>query len=146
MQKHQFNISINASKEKVWEVLWNKDSYESWTKAFSEGSTVQTDNWKQGSRVLFGDGKGSGMIAEVAENRTNELMCFRHLGEMKDGVEDTTSEKVKEWAGALESYTLKENAGTTELAVEMDINDKWLEYFQETWPKALAQIKKLSEQ
>ncbi len=146
MQKQQFTLELNASKEKVWDVLWNIDSYRSWTAAFSEGSTVQTDNWKKGTKVIFGDGKGSGMLAEIADNIPNEFMSFRHIGEVKDGVEDTTSDKVKEWAGALENYTLKEVDGKTLLTVEMDINDQWLNYFMETWPKALANIKQLAEQ
>lgn len=145
MQKQQFTIRLNASKQKVWDVLWNIDSYRSWTAAFSEGSTVQTNNWKKGTRVLFGDGKGSGMLAEIAENIPNEFMSFRHFGEVKDGVEDTTSDKVKEWAGALENYTLKEVDGGTELIVEMDISEQWLNYFKETWPKALNNIKQLAE-
>ena len=38
---------------------------------------------------------------------------------MKDGVEDTTSDKVKEWSGAQENYTIKEEGGKTLLTVVM---------------------------
>lgn len=146
MKTHQFKVSINASKEKVWEVLWNKQSYEKWTSAFAEGSTVETDGWKKGTKVLFLDGKGSGMVSEVADNIANEFMSFRHLGMVNDGVEDTTSEKVKDWAGALENYRLTQNGENTNLLVELDINDEWLAYFEKTWPKALENIKTMAEQ
>jgi uncharacterized protein YndB with AHSA1/START domain len=145
MQKLNFSTSINASKEKVWKTLWDDSSYRKWTGAFQEGSYAETDNWKEGSKVLFLDGKRNGMVSQVAANRPNEFMSFKHLGEVKDGVEDTTSEKVKQWTGGMENYTLKETNGVTELKVEMDIIEEFKDYFANTWPKALEQVKTLSE-
>ena len=145
MEKQEFRITIDAPKEKVWQTLWDKSTYESWTSAFSEGSTVTTDNWKKGSKVVFGDSQGNGMVAQVDENIPNKFMSFRHLGEIKDGVEDTTSEKVLGWAGATENYTLKEANGKTEVLVEMDINEEFAEMFKDIWPKALNILKELAE-
>lgn len=145
MQKIILSTTINAPKEKVWEVLWDIDAYQAWTKAFNESSTVKTDNWKEGSKLFFVDGNVAGMVSEVAKNRPNEYMSFRHLGMVKDGVEDTTSEEVKKWAGSLENYTLKEADGTTELTMDMDINDEYKEMFEKMWPRALANIKALAE-
>lgn len=145
MEKMNFSIIINASKEKVWQTLWNDNNYRKWTSVFAEGSHVITDNWKEGSKVLFMDPKGNGMVSSVAANRPNEFMSFKHLGEVKDGAEDTTSDKVKGWAGALENYTLKESNGKTELLVEMDMNDDFKDYFVNTFPKALDKVKQLSE-
>jgi hypothetical protein len=85
------------------------------------------------------------MVSQVAANRPNEFMSFQHLGEVKKGEEDTTSERVKQWAGAMENYTLKEANGVTELKVEMNITEEYKDYFANTWPKALEQIKSLSE-
>lgn len=145
MQKINFSATINAPKEKVWEILWNRDSYRSWTKVFSESSDVQTDNWKEGTKVIFGDNQGSGMVARVAANRPNEFMSFEHLGVMKDGVEDTTSDEVKNWAGAKENYTLREENGNTRLDVEMDITEEFKEFMETAWPKAMDKIKDLAE-
>lgn len=50
-----FNVEINASKEKVWDVLLGKETYPQWTKTFSEDSNVITD-WQKGSKALFHDG------------------------------------------------------------------------------------------
>ena len=144
MEKMNFNIVINATPEKVWKVLWTDDTYRKWTSAFMEGSYAETD-WKKGSKVLFLDGKGAGMVSKIAENRPNEYMSFEHLGEVKDGVEDTSSEKVKGWAGAHENYTLKKVNGKTELSIDMDINDEFKEMFEKIWPVALDNVKKLSE-
>ncbi|MGQ0738430.1 MAG: SRPBCC family protein [Bacteroidota bacterium] len=145
MQKINFSANINAPREKVWEVLWDLDAYQTWTKAFAEGSTVTTDNWKEGSKVLFHDGNGAGMVSEVAANRPNEYMSFRHLGMVKDGVEDTSSDEVKNWAGILESYTLKDENGITELSIDMDIAEEYKTMFDTMWPNALAILKGLAE-
>ena len=72
-------------------------------------------------------------------------MSFKHLGVVKDGVEDTTSDEVKQWAGAEENYSLKPVNGNTELTVQVDINDEWKDYFVTTFPKALDKVKELAE-
>jgi len=147
MEKMTFNTSINADRETVWTVLWSDDTYPGWTSAFCEGSHAVTD-WQQGSKVLFLDGKGSGMVSRVAENRPNEYMSFEHLGEVKNGVEDTESEQVIAWAGAHENYTLKTVNSQTELLVEMDsanIPEEFKSYFLKTWPQAMDKIKALAE-
>ena len=145
MERLNFSININAPKEKVWKVLWDDSSYREWTSAFSEGSYAETDNWKEGTEVKFLYPNGSGMISMVAANKPNEYMSFKHLGEVKDGLEDRSSDKIKEWAGAMENYTLKEKDGVTELAVNMDTADKFKDMFMKMWPNALDNVKTLSE-
>jgi uncharacterized protein YndB with AHSA1/START domain len=144
MEKLHFSIAINAAPEKIWSVLWNDDTYRKWTSAFTEGSYAETD-WKQGSKVLFLDGKGQGMVSRIAVNKPNEYMSIEHLGEVKDGVEDTSSERVKQWAGAHENYTLKKVNGQTELSIDMDITEEFKDMFAKIWPVALDNVKKLSE-
>ena len=148
MEKMDFAISINASKEKVWDTLWDDTSYRKWAAAFMEGSYAVTDNWKQGTKVLFLGPGSSGMVSRVAENRPNEYMAFEHLGEMKDGVEDTSSESAKQWSGATENYTLIETTNGTDLKVEMqgNIPGEFKDYFLNTWPKALDKVKELAEE
>ena len=85
------------------------------------------------------------MVSRIAENRPNEYMSIEHLGEVKDGVEDTSSDRVKAWAGAHENYTLKKVNGKTELSIDMDITEEFKEMFSQMWPKALDNVKKLSE-
>lgn len=144
MEKLNFKTIVNASPEKVWSVLWADKTYREWTSAFSEGSHVVTD-WKEGSKVLFLDGKGQGMVSRIAKKTPNEFMSFEHLGVVKDDVEDTTSDEVKQWAGSTENYSLKNVDGKTELAVEMEAGKEWLDYFEKTWPKALEKLKEIAE-
>lgn len=141
MEKMHFETSIGASREKVWKILWDDATYREWTAVFAEGSRAETD-WKKGSKVLFTDGKGSGMVSKIADTIPNEFMSFQHLGMVKDGVEDLNNN----WSGALENYTLKGNNGNTELAVDIDIEESHKDYFMSTFPKALEKVKALAEQ
>ena len=147
MEKMNFDISIKAIKEKVWDTLWQDASYSKWTSVFSESSYAVTDNWKEGTKVLFLDAKGSGMVSMVAENKPNTYMSIKHLGEVKDGIEDTTSELVQQWNGAMENYTLIETPGGTDLKIELEGNmpEEFKDFFLNTWPKALEKVKELAE-
>ena len=144
MEKQKFNITINAPREKVWKVLWDDATYRQWTAVFMEGSYVETD-WKEGSKALFLSPEGEGMVSTIAVNKPNEFMSIKHVGVVKNGVEDLESEEVKQWSGALENYTLKTVDGNTELTVEMDITEEYKDYFRETLPKALEKVKALAE-
>lgn len=147
MEKLSFKADINAGRQIVWNILWGDDTYPQWTLPFCEGSHAVT-NWQKGSKVLFLDGKGSGMVSRVAEHVPLEYMSFEHLGEVKNGIEDTESEQVKIWAGAHENYTLTGQGNQTHLLVEMDsgvIPHEFKEYFVKTWPLAMDKIKQLAE-
>jgi hypothetical protein len=144
MERLNFSIKVNAPKEKVWETMLGDKTYPQWTAVFAEGSRAETD-WQKGSKAIFGDGKGNGMVSTIAENRPNEYLSIKHLGMIKNGVEDTTSEEVKGWAGAMENYTLKETNGVTEVTVEMDSDPGFKDYFTQTWPKALDKVKEIAE-
>jgi uncharacterized protein YndB with AHSA1/START domain len=147
MEKSAYKITIDAPKEKVWSTLWNDNTYRQWTAPFAEGSRAETD-WKQGSKVLFLDGKGQGMVSTIAENKPNEFMSIKHLGSYKDGVEDYDSDEVKQWAGSYENYTLKTVNGKTELSIDMGaaaMPKDMADYFAQTWPKALDKLKELAE-
>lgn len=144
MEKLEFKTTINAPREKVWNTLWDDATYREWTTAFSEGSRAETD-WQKGSKVLFTDGSGSGMVATIAENIPNEYMSIKHLGMVNNGVEDLDSEDVKKWAGAFENYTLKDADGKTEVIIDMDITDEHKDMFAEMWPRALDKLKEIAE-
>ncbi|WP_126246308.1 SRPBCC family protein [Chitinophaga rhizosphaerae] len=146
MNKQTHQIDIQAPREKVWETLFGVETYPQWTKAFNEDSQVKTD-WKKGSRALFTDGNGDGMVSRIAENIPNEFMSIEHLGTIMGGVEDTTSPEVQQWNGAHENYRLQDIEGGTRLLIEMDIDDKseYAEMFAGMWPKALAAVKEISE-
>lgn len=143
MEKMVFNVFVNATPEKVWDILWNDSTYREWTAVFAEGSHAVT-TWEEGTKALFLSESGEGMVSVIAANKPYELMSIEHKGMVKDGVEYTDSEEVQEWSGAMENYLLKAVNGGTELSIEMDTLEKHRGYFQETWPKALEKVKELS--
>lgn len=144
MEKLQFKILINAPREKVWKIMLDDETYRKWTEAFYPGSYAETD-WQKGSKAKFLSPSGDGMVSRIAENIPNEFLSIEHLGMITKGVEDTTSDEVKAWAGAMENYTLKEKDGGTEVIVDMDSDENYSKMFSETWRKALQKVKELSE-
>jgi len=140
MENLEFIKTIKATPEKVWNTLFGKNTYEKWTSAFAENSTVETD-WKKGSKAIFGDGTGNGMIAKIKENLPNQFMSIEHLGEIKDGKEHFDND----WGGTLENYTLEEKNGETVLKIDIGVSAEWKDYFNETWPKALNKVAELAE-
>lgn len=144
MEKLQFKIQINAPREKVWKVMLEDETYRKWTEAFHPGSYAETD-WQKGSPAKFLSPEGDGMISRIADNIPNEFLSIEHLGMITKGVEDTTSDQVKAWAGAMENYTLKEKDGGTEVIVDMDSDENYSKMFNDMWPKALLKVKELSE-
>lgn len=137
-----FASKMNAPKEKVWEALWNDASYRKWTAAFMDGSYAKSD-WKEGSKILFLTPKGHGMYGFIQKKIPNVQMTFKHIGEIKNGVEEQ-----KDWGNATESYYLNEINGTTELTVKLNLEATpgFEAYFNSTFPKALEILKKIAEQ
>jgi uncharacterized protein YndB with AHSA1/START domain len=144
LKKISFSTTIKASKEKVWAVLWNDESYKAWTSAFTQGSYAVSD-WNEGSKILFLDAKGSGMYSTIVKKIPYEFMSFKHIGEVKENIEQPLNEKTQSWSGSMEDYILKETDGTTELTIEMDVVENFLDYFKKTFPVAIDNIKKLAE-
>lgn len=144
LKKISFSTTIKASKEKVWAVLWNDESYRSWTSAFTQGSYAVSD-WNEGSKILFLDGKGSGMYSTIAKKIPNEFMSFKHIGEVKDNIELPVDEQTQSWSGSMEDYILKEKDGSTELTIEMDVVESFMDYLKKTFPVAIDNIKNLAE-
>lgn len=139
MKTISFEIKINASKEKIWDALWEDRNYRYWTSVFSEGSHA-VSNWKEGSRILFLNGKGQGMYSVIEENRPYETMLFRHLGEIDNGIEQKPYDKQ-----STEGYTLSESDGQTHLKVELVVEEEWEDYFFGQFPPALERVKELAE-
>lgn len=52
MKKLEFSIEIQASKEKVWETLWNDETYRKWTATFIRGSYIEGE-LREGKEVRF---------------------------------------------------------------------------------------------
>jgi hypothetical protein len=124
-------------------------TYREWTRAFNPGSYYRGD-WNEGSKILFlgpdqETGEEGGMVSRIAESKRYESVSIEHLGIVRDGKEDTTSEIARKWTPAFENYTFKERDGGTEVLVDVDVEDEYVESFQQMWHDALQELKELAE-
>jgi hypothetical protein len=152
MKKLQFKKEINATAQKVYETMLglnNKSTYEYWTAEFNPTSTYE-GNWEKGSKILFvgvdENGKKGGMVSEIEEHKPASFVSIRHYGFLDGDIEITKGEQVEKWSGGHETYTYQENNGITTVIVEMDTIEEYLEYFNNTYPKALDKLKNICEQ
>ncbi|HWV57480.1 MAG TPA: SRPBCC domain-containing protein [Longimicrobiales bacterium] len=147
MERLEFSITIAAPREAVWNALLGDATYRVWTAPFAEGSHFIGD-WSEGSRILFlapYEGRVVGMIGRIAKNRPFEQITIEQLGTYDNGVEDTTSDEVREWSGALEEYTLRTVDGGTEVHIAVDVLPSDRERMEAVWPEALRALKSLVE-
>ena len=148
MKTLQFTKQIKAPAQKVWDTLWNEDTYPEWTNAFnpSGGGSIMQSDWKVGGKTRFLDTKGNGMLSTIKSKNEPYDIVFEHLGELTGGKEDTSSEKVKSWAGSLEEYHLSEQGGMTELKASVQTAEEWEDVMNNGFIKGLEKVKRLSEQ
>jgi len=132
MKKLQFTTTIDARRETVWQLMLAPDTFKLWTSEFAEGSYFE-GSWNEGDRIRFLTPGGEGMTSVIAESRPHEFVSIKHLGFIKDGVEDTESEAVRSWAPAFENYTLSDaGGGATRLDVDMDVTPDFEDFMSQT--------------
>lgn len=145
MKTLTFEVTIQAPRSAVWDAMLSPEGYRTWTAAFSEGSHY-VGSWDEGAKIRFLSPSGDGMISEIAQHKSREFVSVRHLGMIENGVEDTTSEKVRAWAPAYENYKFTDTANGCHVVVTLDTASDWEQYMLDTYPKALALLKGLCEQ
>jgi hypothetical protein len=151
MKKLQFKITINASAAKTFNVmlgLTNKSTYEQWTALFNPTSTYE-GSWDKGSKMLFvgvnEKGEKGGIVSEIADNILNKFISIQHRGLVQGGKEITEGPEVEKWANGFENYTFEENNGQTTVTVDLDATEDFVDYMNETYPKALNKLKEICE-
>ena len=139
-----FDITIHAPRHQVWQALIGPDTYPVWTAPFAEGSTF-AGSWDEGASIRFLGPSGDGMLAVIAEHRPAEVISMCHVGMIDQGVEDTTSEKVRAWTPAYENYRFTDVPGGCRVDVSLDTVADYEQYMRDTFPKALAELKRVCE-
>jgi hypothetical protein len=142
MNKLQFSVLINATKEKVWATLWEDNTFRDWSNLIDEGSYM-VGELKEGNEIQFISGSsGYGVTSLVDKLAPKEFVLFRHKADTKDSGQ---KERADEWTGGSESYLLSEANGVTTLTVNIDVPPEQEELFKNIFPKALGRIKTLAE-
>ena len=145
MKTLTFEIAINAPRAVVWTNMLGAETYKVWTSPFCEG-TYFVGSWDKGARIHFLAPSGDGMVAVIAENTPHEYVSIRHIGMIENGVEDTTSEKIRAWTPAYENYQFVDAPGGCRVIVTLDAAAQYEQFMRHTYPKALARLKELCEQ
>lgn len=137
----QFSVQINATKEKVWDTLWQDETLRQWAGIIDPGTHLVGD-LKLGNQIQFISGNGYGVSSLVKQLTENEFLLLQHNADTQDEGKNTRD---NQWTGGSESYRLTEQNHTTKLTVTFDVPPELEDYFQTTYPKALQKIKSLSE-
>lgn len=142
MKEMQFRVEINASKERVWDILWQDETFRQWA-SIIDPETYMVGELKEGNEVQFiSSASGYGVTSLVEKLTPGEFLLLRHSA---DTQEEGKRERAQEWTGGAESYSLAEKDGATTLTVAFDVPPEQKEYFKANYPKALELVKVLAE-
>lgn len=141
MKEMQFKIKINASKEKVWQTLWQDETLRKWASIIDPG-TYMVGELKEGATVQFNSAEGYGVTSMVTELAPGEFVLFKHQADTQDGGK---TNRDNQWTGGKESYKLTQNNGVTTLMMQFDVPPELEKIMGARYPLALELIKELSE-
>ncbi|MEK7599798.1 MAG: hypothetical protein AAB462_02085 [Patescibacteria group bacterium] len=141
MNKMQFVVEINATKQKVWDTLWQDTTFRQWAGIIDPG-TYMVGDLQQGNEVQYISANGFGVTSLVEKLVVGEFLLLKHRADTQD---QGKQERKKEWTGGQESYSLDEKDGTTTLTVAFDVPPELEGYFAINFPKALERVKVLTE-
>lgn len=147
MKHLEYNTQIAASKQKVWNTMLQPETYKQWVNVSWPGS-IYIGKWEKGEQLKFtSPEQQGGTVAKITELVPFETLTAKHVAVINpDGSEDRTSEVAKGWVGTLERYTFNEQNGKTNLKVEIEIiTPEWESMFNDGWPAALKELKRICE-
>ena len=133
------SVEINASADKVWQVLTDLEKIKEWAAAFHEGTTAET-TWKEGDGIVWKDGDGnigaSGVVLLYDRPRKLEMGYY-------DDFEKTPPAEPDDYH---EVFTLTEQDGKTTLKFSGGkLAMKYVKMHQPMWKDAIERIKKIAE-
>lgn len=142
MKELTFTIDIRAPKSRVWDTLWQDVTFREWTGLIDPG-TYMKGELKEGNELEFISAEnGYGVTSLVSKLVDGEHVLLKHQADTQNSGQD---ERVDEWTGGSESYTLAENDGITTLTITFDVPVELEEIMNESCPKAMERIKSLTE-
>ena len=151
MIKMNYTTTVGKDAQSVYRKMLGLDyvaDYKGWTSIFNPTSTYR-GSLEKGAAIQFigvdGEGKEGGMVSEIAANEPAKFVSIRHLGILKDGKEILDGPEVEGWAGCMENYSFEESEGKTTVTVEVDVNEQYIDSFNDNYPKALERLKEIAE-
>lgn len=142
MKEMQFVVEIHALREKVWNTLWQDETFREWAGIIDPG-TYMVGELKQGNEVQYISGNGYGVTSLVEVLQPDEFLLLKHSADTQD---EGKRERANEWTGGKESYRLTEKDGAVMLVATVDVPLEMEDYFATNYPKALELVKVLAEE
>ena len=139
MKLLEYTIQINATPEKIWDVLFTQDNYKKWASAMNEGTYFE-GTWEEGSIMKFLDPKNNGMYNLVEKNIPNKQLSMKHLGWILEGELSPQG-----WEDSTLDYILEPNENGTLLIGKVNSLDEFVDFFNSKYPKNFENIKHLAE-
>lgn len=144
------SIDINATRERIWNVLLGKETFEDWASGFNpSGGSYFEGDWSKGSTMRFlgpdDQGNTGGMLTKITEHVPGEYVRAEHYGVIGNGQEIFEGEIFDEWIPSVEEYRLTGGPDTYTLQVQNDVPESYYDHFSSAWDKALARVKELAE-
>lgn len=140
MERLIFKTQINATPEKVWQVLFTQDFYKKWSSAMNEGTYFE-GNWQEGTVIKFLDPKNNGMYNLIEKNIPNKILKMKHLGWILQG-----ELSPQNWEESTITYNVENAEDGTLLTAEVNALDEFVDFFNSRYPKNFELIKQLSEE
>jgi len=146
MKTLSFEIIIYSPATTVYQTMLDPKGFKQWASAFHPSPFLE-GSWNKQKRMCFlvkeEDGSVNGMASEILENIPNEFVSIKHQNYIQNGVE---MKEGSDFSGALEEYRFLPIHNGTLLKVRADTTAQYENYFLETWPKALQNLKKYIEE
>ncbi len=147
MRTLSYVTDIKATPEKIWDILWNPETYSKWTHAFQPDCVMKSD-WKIDGETYFLDKtEKNGMIATISSLNKPFEVVFKHLGMLENGVADRNSKAVVDWIGLQEKYFITPlDGGLVKLQMEVQTFPEYEEMMDKGFDFAIKEVKRLAEQ
>ncbi|AYO57870.1 ATPase [Chryseobacterium sp. 6424] len=145
MATFNYEIIIKAPRQKIWDLLWNPETYKEWKQFFAPGSQFRSD-WEVNGETFFLNAEGSGLYSTIKSLHEPAEVVFSHLGMVREGRVDTATVNQLEWSGAEEKYFLREiDSQTTELRAIIHTTRDIENMMNEGFSKGFEYLKTLAE-
>lgn len=141
MNEVQFKIEIKASRECVWRILWEDETFREWAGLIDPG-TFMAGGLIEGNTVQFISAGGYGVTSLVAKLIPNKYVLFKHQADTQD---EGSNVREDQWTGGDEGYTLTYQDGVTALVISFQVPVELEKIMRERYPKALQRVKEFSE-
>jgi len=84
MEELKFSINISATREKVWEALWNDSTFRDWASIIDEGTYLESDLVEGRDVQFISSVNGYGVTSLIERLVPYEFILFRHRSDTMD--------------------------------------------------------------